>query len=49
MALALMLAEAGLTADKIEPHAAVTLDKFGDGLRSRKSTECSGKDSGRGQ
>jgi osmotically inducible protein OsmC len=32
MALSLMLGEAGLTADKIETHAEVTLDKVGDGF-----------------
>jgi osmotically inducible protein OsmC len=31
MALSLMLSEAGLTAEKIETHAVVTLDKIGDG------------------
>ncbi len=30
MALSLMLSEAGLTAEKIETHAAITLDKIGD-------------------
>ena len=30
MALALMLGEAGLTVDRIETHAAVSLDKVGD-------------------
>ena len=32
MALSLMLGEAGLTAEKIETHAAVTLAKVGDGF-----------------
>ena len=32
MALSLMLGEAGLTAEKIETHAAVTLEKVGDGF-----------------
>lgn len=32
MALSLMLGEAGLTADKIETHAAVTLEKIGSGF-----------------
>jgi osmotically inducible protein OsmC len=32
MALSLMLGEAGMTAEKIETHAAVTLDKVGDGF-----------------
>jgi osmotically inducible protein OsmC len=32
MALALMLGEAGLTPEKIETHAAVTLDKVGEGF-----------------
>jgi lipoyl-dependent peroxiredoxin len=32
MALPLMLGEAGLTAEKIETHAAVTLEKVGDGF-----------------
>jgi osmotically inducible protein OsmC len=32
MALALMLGEAGLTAKKIETHAAITLDKVGEGF-----------------
>ncbi|MDX2422280.1 MAG: OsmC family protein [Amphritea sp.] len=31
MALSLMLSEAGLTAEKIETHAVVTLDKLSDG------------------
>ncbi len=31
MALSLMLGEAGLTAEKIETHPEVTLDKIGDG------------------
>ncbi len=32
MALSLILGEAGLTAEKIETHAAVTLEKVGDGF-----------------
>ena len=32
MALSLMLGAAGLTAEKIETHAAVTLDKIGEGF-----------------
>lgn len=32
MALSKMLGDAGLTADKIETHAAVTLDKVGEGF-----------------
>jgi osmotically inducible protein OsmC len=32
MALALMLGEAGLTIERIETHAAVSLDKLGDGF-----------------
>jgi osmotically inducible protein OsmC len=32
MALALMLGEAGLTVDRIETHAAITLDKVGNGF-----------------
>jgi osmotically inducible protein OsmC len=32
MALSLMLGEAGLTAEKIETHAQVTLEKLGDGF-----------------
>jgi osmotically inducible protein OsmC len=32
MALSLMLGEAGMTADRIETHADVTLDKSGDGF-----------------
>ena len=32
MALSLMLGEAGLTAEKIATHAAVTLEKVGDGF-----------------
>lgn len=32
MALSLMLGEAGLTAQKIQTHAAVTLEKVGDGF-----------------
>src|SRR5688572_33429451 len=32
MALSLMLGEAGLTAEKIETHAAVTLEKVGEGF-----------------
>jgi lipoyl-dependent peroxiredoxin len=32
MALSLMLGEAGLTAEKIETHAAVMLEKVGDGF-----------------
>lgn len=32
MALSLMLGQAGLTAEKIETHAAVTLDKVGEGF-----------------
>jgi osmotically inducible protein OsmC len=32
MALSLMLGEAGLTPEKIETHAAVTLDKVGEGF-----------------
>ena len=32
MALSLMLGEAGLTAEKIETHAEVTLDKIGEGF-----------------
>ncbi len=31
MALSLLLGQAGITPDKIETHAAVTLDKVGDG------------------
>lgn len=37
MALALMLGQAGLTPDKIETHAAVTLDKAGDGFEITSS------------
>jgi osmotically inducible protein OsmC len=32
MALSLMLGEAGLTAERIETHAAITLDKVADGF-----------------
>ncbi|MEJ0035150.1 MAG: OsmC family protein [Gammaproteobacteria bacterium] len=32
MALSLILGEAGMTAEKIETHAAVTLEKVGDGF-----------------
>ena len=32
MALSLMLGEAGFTPDKIETHAAITLEKVGDGF-----------------
>lgn len=32
MALSKMLGDAGLTAEKIETHAAITLDKVGDGF-----------------
>jgi lipoyl-dependent peroxiredoxin len=37
MALALMLGQAGLTPDRIETHAAVTLDKVGDGFEITSS------------
>lgn len=37
MALSLMLGQAGLTPDKIETHAAVTLDKVGDGFEITSS------------
>ena len=37
MALSLMLGEAGLTAEKIETHAAVTLDKIGAGFEITSS------------
>jgi osmotically inducible protein OsmC len=37
MALSLMLGEAGLTAEKIETHADVTLEKVGDGFTITKS------------
>ncbi|HEY9280737.1 MAG TPA: OsmC family protein [Eoetvoesiella sp.] len=37
MALSLMLGEAGLTAEKIETHAAITLDKVGDGFEITSS------------
>ncbi len=37
MALSLMLGEAGLTAQKIETHAAVTLEKVGDGFEITSS------------
>jgi osmotically inducible protein OsmC len=37
MALSLMLGEAGLTAEKIETHADVTLEKVGDGFAITKS------------
>ena len=37
MALALMLGEAGLKAEKIETHAAVTLDKAGGGFEITSS------------
>jgi osmotically inducible protein OsmC len=37
MALSLMLGEAGLTADKIETHAAVSLEKVGDGFEITSS------------
>jgi len=37
MALALMLGQAGLTPDKIDTHAAVTLDKVGDGFEITSS------------
>jgi osmotically inducible protein OsmC len=32
MALSLMLGQAGMTAEKIETHCAITLDKVGDGF-----------------
>ncbi len=32
MALSLMLGQAGMTAEKIETHAAITLEKVGDGF-----------------
>lgn len=38
MALSLILGEAGLTAEKMETTAEVTLDKVDDGLPSRPST-----------
>lgn len=37
MAFSLMLTEAGLTAEKIETHAAVTLEKVGDGFEVTSS------------
>ena len=37
MAFSLMLTEAGLKADKIETHAAVTLEKVGDGFEITSS------------
>lgn len=37
MALSLMLGEAGLTPEKIETHAAVTLEKVGDGFEITSS------------
>ncbi|QAU33723.1 OsmC family protein [Janthinobacterium sp. 17J80-10] len=37
MALSLMLGEAGLTAEKIETHADVTLEKVGEGFEITKS------------
>jgi osmotically inducible protein OsmC len=37
MALSLILGEAGLTAERIETHAAVTLDKVGDGFEITSS------------
>jgi len=37
MALSLMLGEAGLTAQRIETHAAVTLEKVGDGFEITSS------------
>jgi len=37
MALSLMLGEAGLTAEKIETHAAVTLEKIGSGFEITSS------------
>ena len=37
MAFSLMLGEAGLTAEKIETHADVTLEKVGDGFTITKS------------
>jgi len=37
MALSLMLGQAGLTAERIETHAAVTLDKFGEGFEITSS------------
>ncbi len=37
MALSLMLGQGGLTPDKIETHAAVTLDKVGDGFEITSS------------
>lgn len=37
MALSLMLGQAGLTPDKIETHAAVTLEKVGDGFEITSS------------
>jgi osmotically inducible protein OsmC len=37
MALSLMLGEAGLTPEKIETHAEVTLEKVGDGFEITKS------------
>ena len=37
MALSLMLSEAGVTAESIETHAAVTLEKNGEGSRSRQA------------
>lgn len=37
MALSLMLGEAGLTAEKIETHATVTLEKVGDGFEIKAS------------
>jgi len=37
MALSLMLGQAGLTAERIETHAAVTLDKVGEGFEITSS------------
>lgn len=37
MALSLMLGEAGLTAEKIETHADITLEKIGEGFEITKS------------
>jgi lipoyl-dependent peroxiredoxin len=37
MALSLMLGQAGLTAEKIETHADVTLDKVGEGFEITSS------------
>ena len=50
MALSLMLGEAGLTAEKIETHAAVTLEKTrAPATRSRRATLGVRKDSGSGR